>query len=138
MNIISIHTVQQNFTHINLFLSVCTACIRRGKGRWGSGIGVPLVWIPAWCRQLVAWGLQVKKRPPCKVLRISLLIAAKLAKECSRIGAERGWRAQGRKRFEAKSKARRGQVQEPRAPTASYGGEPTGIKARVAKSRRFG
>lgn len=47
-------------------------------------------------------------------------------------------RAQGRKRFEAKSKARRGQVQEPRAPSASYGGEPTGIKARVAKSRRFG
>jgi len=81
---------------------------------------------------------RLKRDPLAKLLRISLPIAAKLAKECSSIGDERGWRSQGRKRFEAKSKARRGQVQEPRAPTASYGGEPTGIKARVAKSRRFG
>ena len=38
---------------------------------------------------------------------------------------------------QAKSKARRGQVQEARVPSGAYGGEATGIKAGVAKSRRF-
>jgi hypothetical protein len=47
-------------------------------------------------------------------------------------------RVKKRMQFDKKSKARRGQVQEVRSQIGSYGGEATGIKARVAKSRRFG
>ncbi|KAK9904141.1 hypothetical protein WJX75_005357 [Coccomyxa subellipsoidea] len=46
-------------------------------------------------------------------------------------------RVRQKKRFDKKSKARRGQVQEGRAQVGSYGGEATGIKAGVSKSRRF-
>lgn len=46
-------------------------------------------------------------------------------------------RVKNKMRFEKKSKARRGQVQDVREPSAAYGGESTGIKARVSKSRRF-
>ena len=45
---------------------------------------------------------------------------------------------QGRMRFASAQKRRRGQVADARQPSASYGGEATGIKARVSKSRRFG
>ncbi|CAK0782908.1 hypothetical protein CVIRNUC_006103 [Coccomyxa viridis] len=46
-------------------------------------------------------------------------------------------RVKNKMRFEKKSKARRGQVQEAREPSGAYGGEATGIKGNVSKSRRF-
>ncbi len=46
-------------------------------------------------------------------------------------------RVKNKIRFDKKSKARRGQVQEVRERSAAYGGEATGIKAGVSKSRRF-
>ncbi len=46
-------------------------------------------------------------------------------------------RVKNKMRFDKKSKARRGQVQDVREPSAAYGGESTGIKAGVSKSRRF-
>ena len=46
-------------------------------------------------------------------------------------------RVKNKMRFDKKSKARRGQVQEVRERSAAYGGEATGIKAGVSKSRRF-
>jgi len=46
-------------------------------------------------------------------------------------------RVRQKMRFDKKSKARRGQVQEVRTQTGAYGGEATGIKAGVSKSRRF-
>ena len=46
-------------------------------------------------------------------------------------------RVRQKMRFDKKSKARRGQVQEARTQVGSYGGEATGIKAGVSKSRRF-
>ena len=47
-------------------------------------------------------------------------------------------RMQGRKKFEKAVKRRKGQVAPVRQSTGSYGGEGTGIKAGVSKSRRFG
>ena len=46
-------------------------------------------------------------------------------------------RVKNKMRFDKKSKARRGQVQEAREPSGAYGGEATGIKGNVSKSRRF-
>lgn len=46
-------------------------------------------------------------------------------------------RVKNKMRFDKKSKARRGQVQEVRERSAAYCGEATGIKAGVSKSRRF-
>ena len=47
-------------------------------------------------------------------------------------------RVKGRKRFEKAKVRRGGQVVAAATPGAAYGGEATGIKARVSKSVRFG
>jgi len=44
---------------------------------------------------------------------------------------------QGRKKFEKATVKRRGQVADVKGPSGPYGGEQTGIKARVTKSTRF-
>lgn len=46
-------------------------------------------------------------------------------------------RVKGRKKFEKATVKRRGQVADVRGPSGPYGGEQTGIKARVTKSTKF-
>jgi U3 small nucleolar RNA-associated protein 3 len=47
-------------------------------------------------------------------------------------------RKKHRIKFAAATVRRKGQVQDVRSPTERYGGEATGIKTRVVKSRKLG